>query len=63
MHAQLRAAVSDQWSWASSAARIPQISDLAVSLTAPVEQARITVSVVDADVDLRSEDRLRGSAA
>jgi hypothetical protein len=47
---QMRADISDQWSWASSAARIPQISDLVVALSEPVEHARISVVVHDADL-------------
>lgn len=48
--AQLRADISDQWSWASSAARIPQISDLTVALSEAVAQARISIAVRDADL-------------
>lgn len=46
----MRADVSEQWSWASSAARIPQISDLMVALSGPIEHARISVGVRDADL-------------
>ena len=31
--AQMRADISDEWSWASSVAKIPQITDLTISLT------------------------------
>ncbi|GAA3694476.1 DUF3320 domain-containing protein [Terrabacter ginsenosidimutans] len=48
--AQLRADISDQWSWASSAARIPQITDLRLALSEPLGHARIRVAVRDADV-------------
>lgn len=50
VEAQLRADISDQWSWASSAARIPQISDLTVAAAEPIAHARISVVVRDADV-------------
>jgi hypothetical protein len=53
--AQMRADVSAQWSWASSAARIPQISLLTVDLSEPVEHARISVDVHDADVQFGSK--------
>ncbi|CDK00265.1 conserved hypothetical protein [Microbacterium sp. C448] len=48
--AHLRADVSPQWSWASANARIPQISDIVVELAEPVERARITVMLRDADI-------------
>jgi hypothetical protein len=47
--AQMRADISEQWSWASSAARIPQISDLMVAVSEPVDRVRISISVRDAD--------------
>ena len=48
--ARLRAEVSPEWSWASANARIPQISDVVVELAEPVERARITVTLRDADI-------------
>lgn len=48
--AQIKADVSEQWSWASSAARVPQIFDLEVSLAEPVESARVVVTATDADI-------------
>lgn len=48
--AQMRADVCSQWSWASSAARIPQISALTIAVSEPVEHARISVRVSDDDV-------------
>ncbi|MFG6491274.1 DUF4011 domain-containing protein [Microbacterium sp. P03] len=48
--AHLRADVSPQWSWASANARIPQITDIVVELAEPVERARITVTLRDADI-------------
>ena len=48
--AQMRADVSPEWSWVSSAARIPQIWNLTVDAPALIENARISVTVHDADV-------------
>ncbi len=59
--ARIRADISDQWSWASSAARIPQISDLIVALSEPVERARITVVVRDADVQFGTKVAYEGA--
>lgn len=61
--AQMRADISDQWSWASSAARIPQISDLTIALSEPIERARITVVVHDADVQFGATVAFEGSLA
>lgn len=47
---QLNALVSEQWSWASSRARIPQISELTVTVPASLPRARIEIKVVDGDV-------------
>ncbi|WP_148612643.1 AAA domain-containing protein [Nocardioides rubriscoriae] len=58
--AQLRADISDQWSWASSAARIPQISDLTVALSESLAQARISVAVRDADVQFGTKLAFEG---
>lgn len=58
--AQLRADISDQWSWASSAARIPQISDLTVAVAEPIENARISVVVRDADVQFGTKVAFEG---
>lgn len=58
--AQMRADVSAQWSWASSAARIPQIADLNVDVSEPVENARITVTVYDADLQYGSTVAFEG---
>ncbi len=43
MEAHLRADISDEWSWASSVAKIPQITDLTVSVTEPISRARVRV--------------------
>ncbi|MGE3326375.1 MAG: AAA domain-containing protein [Acidimicrobiia bacterium] len=59
--AHLRADISDQWSWASSAARIPQISDLTVEVAEPIEHARISVLVRDADVQFGSKVAFEGA--
>ena len=56
----MRADISDQWSWASSAARIPQISDLTVALAEPIAHARITVVVRDADVQFGTKVAFEG---
>ncbi|WP_162259387.1 AAA domain-containing protein [Phycicoccus sp. Soil803] len=58
---RLRADISDQWSWASSAARIPQISDLTVAVVEPIEHARISVVVRDADVQFGTKLAFEGS--
>lgn len=56
----MRADISDQWSWASSAARIPQISDLTVAVAEPIEHARISVVVRDADVQFGTKLAFEG---
>ncbi|QCW51037.1 hypothetical protein FE634_12610 [Nocardioides dongxiaopingii] len=43
LSAQLRAEISDQWSWASSAARIPQVTSLFVTVSAEVAAAEVRV--------------------
>ncbi|QIX27212.1 DUF4011 domain-containing protein [Nocardioides sp. JQ2195] len=58
--AQLRADVSAQWSWASSSARIPQISDLTVALSEPLAQARISVRVHDSDLEFGTKVAFEG---
>jgi len=58
--AHVRADISDQWSWASSAARIPQISDLTVAAAEPIEHARISVMVRDADVQFGTKVAFEG---
>lgn len=60
VEAHMRADISDQWSWASSAARIPQISDLTVAVAEPVEHARISVVVRDADIQFGSKVAFEG---
>lgn len=47
--ALMRADISHEWSWASSTAKIPQITDLTVSLAHPVDVARLAVTLTDAD--------------
>lgn len=59
--AHIRADISDQWSWASSSARIPQISDLLIELAEPLDRARVTVTVTDADVRFGSTIAFEGS--
>lgn len=54
LEAQLRADVSAHWSWASAAARIPQVADLDAYVSEPVVHARITVTVRDADLQYGS---------
>jgi len=61
--AQLEADISPQWSWASSAARIPQISNLRVSVVEPVEDARVVVTVADADITFGSTTLTEALAA
>lgn len=58
--AQMAADVSDQWSWASSAARIPQITALTVALSEEVEHARISVNVADADLQFGAKVAFEG---
>lgn len=48
--ARLRADISPEWSWASANARIPQIGDVVVELGEAAEQARISVTLRDADI-------------
>lgn len=60
VEAQVRADISDQWSWASSAARIPQISDLTVAVAEPIDHARISVVVRDADVQFGAKVAFEG---
>ena len=59
--AQMRADISDQWSWASSVARIPQISDLTVALSEGVDHARIAVVVHDADLQFGTKVAFEGA--
>lgn len=47
---QLDLLVSDQWSWAASRARIPQISELTVTTSAPLPRVRVEIALVDGDV-------------
>jgi len=47
--AQIRADISDEWSWASSVARIPQITTLTITLSEPIPSARLIVSLADAE--------------
>ena len=63
VEAHLRADISDQWSWASSAARIPQISDLTVAAAEPIAHARISVVVRDADVQFGTKMAFEGELA
>lgn len=58
--AHMRADVSTQWSWASSAARIPQVWDLNLDVSEPLEQVRITATVHDADLSYGSTIALAG---
>ncbi|KAA1419202.1 DUF4011 domain-containing protein [Nocardioides humilatus] len=60
VEAHMRADISDQWSWASSAARIPQISDLTVAVAESIEHARISVVVRDADVQFGTKLAFEG---
>ncbi|GAA2535843.1 DUF3320 domain-containing protein [Microbacterium mitrae] len=48
--ARIRAAVSPEWSWASANARIPQIAEIEIHLAEKVKNARVVVSLVDADI-------------
>ena len=61
VEAHMRADISDQWSWASSAARIPQISDLTVAVAEPIEHARISIVVRDADVQFGTKVAFEGA--
>ena len=47
---QVAATISEQWSWASSNARIPQLSNVVVAVSAPVPHALIEVTVSDGEV-------------
>lgn len=48
--ARLRADISAEWSWASSHARIPQLSDIVVELAEGAGHARLSVILRDADI-------------
>ncbi len=48
--ARLRAEIGAEWSWASSHARIPQVSGVVVELGAAVDHARLAVTLRDADI-------------
>lgn len=63
VEAQMRADISDQWSWASSAARIPQISDLTVDVTETIDHARISAAVHDADLQFGTKVAFEGPLA
>ncbi|GAB07127.1 hypothetical protein GOAMR_62_00320 [Gordonia amarae NBRC 15530] len=54
MRPQIVAEVSAQWSWAASAAKIPQIAEIVVTVPADIEHATVTVTVRDADIEFGS---------
>jgi len=60
---RIQADISDQWSWASSAARIPQISALEIEVVNPVEHGRVTVTVRDADLTFALKVAHEGTVA
>lgn len=41
--------IADQWTWAASVAKIPQISGLGLSATAEIEHVRVTATLVDGE--------------
>lgn len=47
--ASLSADVSEQWSWASSSARIPQISSLAVTVSDGLRASKVRITLRDSD--------------
>lgn len=47
---QLKTLVSEQWTWASSLARIPQLSEVTVTLSSPIQDVRIEAALVDGDL-------------
>lgn len=47
--ASLSADISEQWSWAATNSRLPQIADLTVSLTAAVDDASIVGEIADGE--------------
>jgi hypothetical protein len=53
----LSAEISDQWSWASSSARIPQISSLAFAVADDLPDAKISVVLRDGDELFGSTER------
>jgi hypothetical protein len=57
---KLRAVISPEWSWASSASRIPQIYDLIVDSSASLPNCRITVTLTDADLEFGKHTVLDG---
>jgi hypothetical protein len=52
--AELRADISDSWSWASAAAGIPQVGRIEVRLSETVGRALLVVRVVDEDREIGS---------
>jgi len=52
--AELRADISDSWSWASAAAGIPQVGRIEVRLPETVGRALLVVPVVDEDREIGS---------
>ena len=52
--AELRADISDSWSWASAAAGIPQIGGIDVRLSETIGHARLSVRVLDHDSEVGS---------
>ena len=41
VHVQLCTLVSEEWSWASSLARIPQISEVTLTVSASLSEVRV----------------------
>ncbi|QJW35489.1 AAA domain-containing protein [Cellulosimicrobium protaetiae] len=47
---RLHTLVSEEWSWASSLAKIPQISEVTLTVSAPLSEARVEVALLDGDL-------------
>ncbi|MGO1287036.1 MAG: DUF4011 domain-containing protein [Cellulosimicrobium funkei] len=50
VHVQLCTLVSEEWSWASSLARIPQISEVTLTVSASLSEVRVEVALLDGDL-------------
>lgn len=61
--ARLSASVTEHWSWAASCARVPQIRDLFVELSASVAQVRLTITLQDGEERFGGLSRELGALA
>jgi hypothetical protein len=49
---RLTADIADQWSWAASVAKIPQISGIVISAASETDAVRVSASLRDGDQEL-----------